>query len=217
VAQAFYGVAALPQGYTIPPAQPGYDTSLADLSTQDVAAAKALISQAGAAGTSLTLIYETGTWHTAAAQIIAQNLHDIGLKVTLEGLPIASFSARVFDPTSEGHELMMWERNTYVPDPDNMIGSLAFPYGVYGDFMSGYSTLPGAAKYATTLTTIKNLTTEAERAAAYTKVQREWAEEFMVLAMLCYSTNVVTTGAAVTGLNVDALSNFRCFPEGASV
>jgi peptide/nickel transport system substrate-binding protein len=110
---------------------------------------------------------------------------------------------------------MMWEINSYVPDPDNTIGSLAYPTGVYGDLMAGFSTLPGSAKYATLLTTIKNLPTAAERAAAYTKVQREWAEEFMVLAMLCYSTNVVTTSSDVTGLNVDALSNFRCFPEGA--
>lgn len=217
IAQAFYGVATLPDGYTIPPAQPGYDPSLADLSAQDVTAAKELIRQAGAGGTSLTMICEDGTWHPAAAQIIAANLSDIGLEVTIDSLPTATYSERVFEPTSQGHELMMWERNTYVPDPDNMIGSLAYPTGVYGDLMSGFSTLPGSAKYATLLTTIKNLPTEAERAAAYTKAQREWAEEFMVLAMLCYSTNVVTTGSDVTGLNVDALSNFRCFPEGARV
>jgi peptide/nickel transport system substrate-binding protein len=217
MAEAFYGAAALPDGYAIPPAQPGYDPSLADLSITDVAAAKALIKQAGAAGTRLTMICEDGTWHSAAAQIIAQNLSDIGLDVAIESLPTATFSERVFEPTSPGHELMMWEINSYVPDPDNTIGSLAYPTGVYGDLMSGFSTLPGAAKYATLLTTIKNLPTAAERAAAYTKAQREWADEFMVLAMLCYSTNVVTTSSDVTGLNVDALSNFRCFPEGARV
>ena len=58
---------------------------------------------------------------TKAAQIIAQNLTDIGLKVETDSVDPAAYFNRLFDPADKFHDLMIWERNGYYPDADDMI------------------------------------------------------------------------------------------------
>jgi peptide/nickel transport system substrate-binding protein len=157
------------------------------------------------------------SWHPKAAQIVAQNLTDIGLKVESTSVDPASYFGRIFDPKDQYHDLMIWERNSYIPDPDNMIGAMAMPAGVYGDFATGFATLAGSAAFAGLLTEAKNLPNGAERTAKYTAVQRQFAEKYMVLSMLAYSCNPVVTGSKVKGVNVAALGSHRCFMEKASV
>jgi peptide/nickel transport system substrate-binding protein len=217
IAQAFSGSAALPDGYTIPPDQDGYDTGLADLSTTDVAEAKRLIQAAGATGREIRLMAASDSWHPKAAQIIAQNLTDIGFKVTTDSVDPATYFSRVINPDDKFHDLMIWERNSYIPDPDNMIGAMGLPSGVYGDFASGFKTLAGSAKFADDLAAAKNMPNGAERTARYTDIQRRFAEQYMVLSMLAYSCNPVVSGAKVEGMNVAALGSHRCFMEKASV
>jgi peptide/nickel transport system substrate-binding protein len=215
--QAFFKAGALPVGYAIPPSQPGHDPSLADLSTQNLDEAKRLIQAAGATGRTVRLMAASDSWHPKAAQIIAQNLTDIGLKVESDAVDPASYFGRIFDPKDQYHDLMIWERNSYIPDPDNMIGSMAMPAGVYGDFATGFATLDGSAAFATTLAEAKNMPNGAERTAKYTDIQRQFAEKYMVLSMLAYSCNPVVTGSKVEGVNVAALGSHRCFMEKASV
>ncbi|WP_305784020.1 ABC transporter substrate-binding protein [Symbioplanes lichenis] len=215
--QAFFGAGALPVGYTIPPSQPCHDPSLADLSTQNLDEAKRLIQAAGATGRTVHLMAASDSWHPKAAQIVAQNLTDIGLKVVTESVDPASYFGRIADAGDASHDLMIWERNSYVPDPDNMIGSMGLPTGVYGDFATGFGTLDGSADYATLLTEAKNLPNGDERTAKYTEIQRSYAEKYMVLSMLAYSCNPVVTGSKVEGVNVPALGSHRCFMEKASV
>ncbi|GAA4725217.1 ABC transporter substrate-binding protein [Phytohabitans rumicis] len=217
IAQAFFGAGTLPQSYTIPPGLTGHDTSLADLSTTNVEEAKRLIQQAGATGREIRLMAASDSWHPKAAQIVAQNLTDIGLKVVTASVDPAAYFNRLLDPKDEFHDLMIWERNIYVPDPDDMIGSLAMPSGVYGDFISGFNTLDGSAKFADDLFTAKNLPDASARAAAYSGIQRRWAENYMLLTMLAYAANPVVSGASVKGMNVQALGNHRCYMEKASV
>ena len=215
--QAFFSDGALPVGYAIPPSQPGHDPSLADLSTQNLDEAKRLVQAAGAAGRTVRLMAASDSWHPKAAQIVAQNLTDIGLKVETDSVDPASYFGRIFDPKDQYHDLMIWERNSYIPDPDNMIGSMAMPAGVYGDFATGFATLDGSAAFATMLTEAKNMPNGAERTAKYTDIQRQFAEKYMVLSMLAYSCNPVVTGSKVEGVNVAALGSHRCFMEKASV
>lgn len=217
IAQAFFGAGALPDSYTIPPGLTGYDTSLADLSATNVAEAKRLIQQAGATGREVRLMAASDSWHPKATQIVAQNLTDIGLKVLTTSVDPATYFNRLVDPKDEYHDLMIWERNIYVPDPDDMIGSLAMPSGVYGDFISGFTTLPGAATFADDLFDAKNLPDAGARAKAYSDIQRRWAEGYMLLSMLAYAANPVVSGANVKGMNVKALGTHRCFMEKASV
>ncbi|WP_285624730.1 ABC transporter substrate-binding protein [Kineosporia sp. NBRC 101677] len=217
VSQAFFGKAQLPEGYTIPPSQDGYDPSLADLSAYDPAKAKQLIEQAGATGRTVHLMAASDSWHPKAQQIVEQNLTDIGLKVEVTSVDPATYFGRVTDPEDDAHDLMIWERNSYVPDPDNMVGSMASPSGVYGDYATGMVTLKGADKFADELFAAKNLEVGDERTATYSDIQRRWAEQYMTLVMLAYSTNPVVSGANVQGISPNALGNHRCFMEKASV
>jgi len=217
IAQAFFGSGSLPDGYTIPANLAGYDKSLADLSTTDVEEAKRLIQGAGATGREVRLMAASDSWHPKAAQIIAQNLTDIGLKVTTDSVDPATYFSRLLAPDDKFHELMIWERNSYVPDPDDMVGSMAQPSGVYGDFISGFKSLEGSAQFADDLFAAKNLADAAARAAAYSDIQRRWAEKYMLLSMLAYAANPVVSGAKVKGINIKALGNHRCFLEKASV
>ncbi|MFY1636875.1 ABC transporter substrate-binding protein [Solwaraspora sp. WMMB335] len=217
IAQAFSGVGALPEGYTIPPSQNGHDPSLADLSRYDPDEARQLIEAAGATGREVALMAASDSWHPRAAQIVAQNLTDVGLSVVTDSVDPATYFSRLLDPEDPFHELMIWERNSYIPDPDNMIGAMGLPSGVYGDFTSGFNTLPGSEAFADDLYEAKNLPDGDERTAAYSDIQRRFAEQYMVLSMLAYSANQVVSGANVEGMNVAALGSHRCFMENASV
>lgn len=217
IAQAFFGDAELPKGYLIPPNLDGYDTGLADLSATNVAQAKALIIQAKATGREVRLMAASDSWHPKAAQIVAQSLTEIGLKVVSDSVDPATYFNRLADPSDKFHELMIWERNSYVPDANNMVGAMAKPSGVYGDFITGFKSLAGAAKFADELFEAKNLTDAAKQASTYSAIQRDFAENYMVLSMLAYGTNPVVSGAGVKKMNVNALANHRCFMEEAAV
>ncbi|MFJ9248480.1 ABC transporter substrate-binding protein [Streptomyces sp. NPDC101776] len=215
--QAFYGVGALPGGYAIPPAQSGYDTGLADLSTQDTAKAKKLLAEAGAGGRRIRLMAASDSWHPKAAQIVAQNLTDVGFKVVTTSVDPATYFTRLLDGKDDYHDLMIWERNTYVPDANDMVGAMASPTGLYGATITGMDTLKDAASLQTELDTAKNLPLGAQRTAAYTKIQRRWAEDYMVLSMLACFANLVVSGSHVKHMNTAALANHRCYMEKASV
>lgn len=217
VDQAFFGVGDLPKGYAIPPAQEGYDEGLADLSTFDPDRARELIDQVGAAGRTLHILAASDTWHPKAAQIVKQNLEDVGFQVEIDSIDPATYFGRIFDPADKFHELMVWERNSYVPDPDNMVGSMASPTSIYGSVSMGLDTLEGSKVFDELLYQAKNLPVGDERTQLYSQIQRTWAEEYMTLVMLAVSTNFTVTGSNVKGLNVDALSNHRCFAENTVV
>jgi peptide/nickel transport system substrate-binding protein len=217
LAQAFFGVGALPDGYAIPPSQPGHDPGLADLSRFDPAEARRLLASVGAVGREVRLMAPSDSWHPRAAQLVAQNLTDIGLRVVSESVDPATFFSRIRDTAYPSHELMIWERNSYVPDPDNMVGAMAVPTGVYGSFATGFDTLPGSDRFTADTVAARNLPVGEERTAAYSALQRRWAQEYMVVSVLCCSTNLVVSGANVTGMNVSALGNHRCFLENTTV
>jgi peptide/nickel transport system substrate-binding protein len=215
--QAFFGVADEAKGYAIPTTQPAHDPGLADLSVQDMAQAKQLVEEAGAKGKRVWVLAASDSWHPRAAQIIVENLKEAGLDARSELVDPGTYAGRVFNPEDPKHDMMVWERNSFVPDPDNMVGAMANPNQVYGAVVSGQITLPDQEHYVDDLIEARNLPNGDERTKAYSDIQRQWADEVMVLAMLAYSANPVVSGANVEGMNTEALSNHRCFMEGASV
>jgi peptide/nickel transport system substrate-binding protein len=78
-------------------------------------------------------------------------------------------------------------------------------------------TLKDVASLQAELDTAKNLPLGAQRTAAYTKIQRRWAEDYMVLSMLACFANLVVSGSKVKHMNTAALANHRCYMEKASV
>lgn len=217
VEQVFFGIAEEPVGYMIPPLLADHDPSLADISTYDPDEARRLIESVGAAGRTLHMMAASDAWHPRAVQIIEQNLRDVGFEVETDLVDPATYFSAIFDTEGAFHELMVWERNIYVPDADNMVGSMAIPTGVYGDAGTGFGTLPGSEEFAELATTAKNTPQGAERTALYSDIQRRLADEYMVMPVLAAFTNFTVTGANVKGLNVTALGNHRCFPEGATI
>ncbi|MEU4164158.1 ABC transporter substrate-binding protein [Actinoplanes sp. NPDC026670] len=217
VRQVFFGAAVTPDGYTVAPDQDAHDPTLADLSRTDVAAAARLIRDAGATGRTVRLMSASDSWHPRAAQIIAQNLAAIGLQVETDTVDPAGYFSRLLDPDDPFHELMIWERNSYYPDADDMIGVLARPSGVYGDLISGFAGLPGAAGWAGILFDAKNIADPRARRARYTRIQRDWAGTYMTLVMLAHAANPVVSRRNVQHLNWKALGNHRCYLDTADV
>ena len=216
VENAFFGYAEEPNGYTLNSSKVGHDPELADLSTYDLDAAKALIASAGAAGKSVSLIAQNNGWYPRAAQILEENLKAIGLVPSIELLDAGSFSGRFFDLA--GHELALWERNGYVPDPDEQVGNMLSSTGSYGSRATGTATLtlPAVAEVDQLLVAATQTNDAAARKAAYTQAQRLYADEIMATAMVAYTQNIVASNGA-TDIGETSLSSQRFQIEKAAL
>ncbi|MFC8193310.1 ABC transporter substrate-binding protein [Cellulomonas sp. NPDC057328] len=91
----------------------------------DPAAAKALLQQAGYDGEPVPFQYATSGWISLSnevAQVIGQQLQDVGLNVQLEGLDPTSYSAATGQGNADGLFLSQWAPSTM--DADNSITGL---------------------------------------------------------------------------------------------
>jgi peptide/nickel transport system substrate-binding protein len=212
IKSAFFGQAELPKGYNISSTEVGYDPKLAKYSTRNLAKAKQLVAQANAAGTSVEIAAENVSWHPAAAQIVAKNLEEIGLAPKIRLVTAGTFSAVAFDITA--HELIVWERNSYVPDPDNKVGNMFESTGTYSRFATGQNVAVDSAlntQIDSLILQARNETTKAKRKTLYTNVQSLLCEKVMNCAMLAYARNVVVSASNVQNLNADSLSTERAY------
>lgn len=196
VANAFSGYADEPTGYGLPLTDLAYDSSLADLSERDVVTAKKLITDADATGKSVGLIAQNINWYPRAAQIIEQNLREIGLVPEVELIDPGSFASRFFNLNN--HELAIWERNGFVPDPDNLVGNMLSSVSSYGARGIGVPTLDPAvvARIDGLLATARQTDAASERRAIYSETQRIYADEVAGIAMLAFTRNIVASRGA---------------------
>jgi peptide/nickel transport system substrate-binding protein len=216
VTNAFFGYARVPDGYIISPGEIGYDPTLADLSEYNLTAAKQLITEAGATGKAVSLIAQNNNWYPATAQIIQANLTAIGLVPTLTLLDPGSYVGRFFDPT--GHELALWERDSYIPDPFDSVGSMLQSTGSYAALGTGHATLNKTvvAELDSLLTSATQTSDAAVRKSLYTRAQRLFAEKFMAIAMVAYTQNIVV-GRGCTDIDAPALAGSRMQMEKAAL
>jgi ABC-type transport system substrate-binding protein len=216
VTDAFYGYALLPHGYIISPGETGYDPTLADLSEYNVAAARQLITEAGAAGKEISLIAQNNNWYPATAQIIQANLQAIGLKPTLTLLDPGSYVGRFFDPAA--HELALWERDSYIPDPFDSAGAMLQSTGSYAALGTGHATLNKTvvAELDSLLSKATQTTDTATRKSFYTQAQRLFAEKIMAVAMVVYTQNIVAS-TGCTDIDAPALAGSRMQMEKAAL
>jgi ABC-type transport system substrate-binding protein len=208
VTNAFSGYAEEPAGFALPAADIAHDPALADLSKRDVAAAGKLIEEAGAKGKPVSLIAQNNNWYPRAAQIIEQNLMQIGLVPQVELLDPGSFSSRFFN--LERHELAIWERSGYIPDPDNMAGNMLSSVSSYGARGVGVPTLDPAiaARVDRLLARARQTNVVAERTAIYSEAQRIYAEEIAGIAMIAFTRNIVASTGS-TDIGAAPLGNQR--------
>ncbi|KAA9165506.1 ABC transporter substrate-binding protein [Amycolatopsis acidicola] len=212
---AFFGYADEPKGYLLPSSETGYDESLADLSAYDVARATQLVTSAGAAGRAIELIAQNNNWYPKAAQILEANLKAIGLAPAVKLYDPGTFSSKVFD--LKGHQLALWERNGYVPDPEDLVNNMLSSSGSYATRGTGHATLDSAAVGQLDGLLVQGLQTSdaAARKSAYSQAQRFFAEKFMAISMIGHCQNIVVSSSEVGGVNAAALSSQRMLLETA--
>ena len=208
ITDAFFGYAVAPDGYVISPGEVGYDPTLASLSPYDQAGATALIKEAGATGKAVSLIAQNNNWYPATAQIIEANLTAIGLKPTVELLDPGSYVGRFFDPAN--HELALWERDSYIPDPADSAGSMLGSTGSYATLGTGHAKLdPSTVDAVDSLLDRATQTTDsATRKSLYSQAQRLFADKLMAVAMVVYSQNLVAS-IGCTDIDASALGGSR--------
>lgn len=206
---AFFGYADVPKGYLLPSSEDGYDESLADLCTYDAARAKQLVADAGAAGRAVELIAQNNNWYPKAAQILEENLKAIGLVPTVKLFDPGTFSGKVFD--LKAHQIALWERNGYVPDPEDLVNNMLSSSGSYANRGTGHATLDSASVKQLDALLVAGLQTSdlAQRKAVYTQAQRFFAEKFMAISMVVHAQNIVAASTDVGAIGPEALSSQR--------
>jgi peptide/nickel transport system substrate-binding protein len=214
VQEAFFGLAQVPAGMVAPP-ELGYDASLAQYSTQDMAKAKQLLQEAGAAGKSVGVVNQNILFWPKVGQIVESNLTELGLKVNSQYLDTATFSSRQMQPN--GHELAPWQRSAFVPDPDNKLTPLLASGESTAEDITANTLLPTQPKLDKMLTQARGEANPTKRAQLYVELQRFLATEVMVYSMLAYIYTPVASASDLTNFNADALGTYRLFLEDTSV
>jgi peptide/nickel transport system substrate-binding protein len=210
IQEAFAGLGETP-AYMITPAEPGFDESLAELSTRDLDRAKQLLQEAGAEGETVSLLAPNILFWPRVGQIVTSNLEELGLKVDAEYLDSGTFSTRAFDP--EAHELLCSQRSAFVPDPDNKLSPLFASDSSVTQDTTVSDKLDVQKEIDRRLVEARQEADAGRRTELYTELQRFLIEEQMVRAMLAYIFTPTATAANVTGFNADALGTYRLFLE----
>jgi peptide/nickel transport system substrate-binding protein/oligopeptide transport system substrate-binding protein len=104
-----------------PPFKSYFQEGVCDACTFDVAKAKALATSAGLTpGTKLSFMFNTGGGHEAWVQAVAQQLKDnLGLDVSIQGLPFKELLAKETQPSATGIFRAAWGAD--YPTPDNFL------------------------------------------------------------------------------------------------
>ena len=89
---------------------------------QDLDKAKSLIAELGAEGTTLSLLYKNGIFMKETAQIIQQQLKEIGLTVEVTPLESAGYSEKIF--SSDGDYDLYLMGYAAEGDPDNVVAGM---------------------------------------------------------------------------------------------
>jgi len=100
----------------IPPGTIGYWKD-APVYNRDVATAKSYLAKAGLTSLDLTLTYQNTDEYTTWAQIIKQNLQDVGINVTLNPLDSSSFWAYGEGGKDKALELFAVDYSSVAPEP----------------------------------------------------------------------------------------------------
>lgn len=210
VQEAFFGLAQVPAGMVAPP-ELGYDASLAQYSTQNMAMAKQLLQEAGAVGKSVSVVNQNILFWPKVGQVVESNLDELGLKVTSQYLDTATFSSRQMEPN--GHELAPWQRSAFVPDPDNKLTPLLATGESTAEDITANTLLPTQPKLDKMLTQARGEPDPKKRAQLYVELQQFLAKEVMVYSMLAYIYTPVASASNLTDFNADALGTYRLFLE----
>jgi peptide/nickel transport system substrate-binding protein len=206
----FSGAAALPAGL-ISPAELGYDEGLRELSTQDLGRGSALLAEAGAQGREVRVLVRNQLFWPTVGQVVEQNLTALGLVPRMEYLDPSSVGERL---DAGDVDIFLDQRSAFVPDPDNKLTPLLAGDSFVNEKQTQhYRDATTQARLDELLVAARGEPDETRRAALYVELQRYFAENIMVLAMLAYRYLPTVTAPGVEGINADALGTYRAFFE----
>ena len=181
----------------------------ANLYARDIEAARALIKEAGAEGTTIRLDYEVGSDRAAAAQIIQANLADIGLTVDLNGEDEGTFwSIDAKRAADLQLHLKSWTGN-----PDGLYTMQYFTTEQLGKWNWEAFQNP---EYEALVAKARATPDGPERAAIYVKMQDmlEQSGDFLFITHEPYT--VVTRKGITPGLLPDGRPVFAAFRKAAN-
>ncbi|MDJ1009275.1 MAG: ABC transporter substrate-binding protein [Paracoccaceae bacterium] len=210
VREAFFGKAEVP-GYITPAAEQGYSPEHLRHSVHDPEAARALLEEAGALGTELSLISENSGFWPRLGQVVERSLNEIGLNVTTEYLDGGTFNGRLFDP--EGHELAYLQRSAFFPDPDGRFSPVYMSGTTGADAVTGQSGLPEQARLDELIMAANAEGDPEARGQIYVEMNNYMADAIMPVAAVVNTFLPVAVTTDLSGVNADALGTYRTFLE----
>jgi peptide/nickel transport system substrate-binding protein len=212
VREAFFGKAEAP-GYITPAAEQGFDPSHLRHSEFDPEGARALLEEAGAMGTAISLISENSGFWPRVGQVVERSLNDVGLTVTTEYLDGGTYNARLFDKSQ--HELAFLQRSAFFPDPDGRFSPLFQTGTQAADQITAQSSLPEQAMLDEMIVAANAETDPVARGQLYVEINDYMADAMMPIAAVVNTFLPVAVAANLTGVNANALGTYRTFLQDA--
>ncbi|WP_299790528.1 ABC transporter substrate-binding protein [uncultured Marivita sp.] len=211
--EVFFGKAEMP-GYITPAAEQGYAPEHMELSRSDTEAARALLEEAGAVGTELTLISENQGFWPRLGQVVERSLNEAGFVVTVEYLDTGTFNAQLFDKTA--HELAFVQRSAFFPDPDGRFSPLYGSSTSAAQEITAQTSLPEQAELDARIAAANAESDPEARGRLYVELNTFMAEQMMPVAALVNTFLPVAVSDDIQGVNANALGTYRTFLENAA-
>ena len=214
ISSAFAGKATAPAGL-VTPAELGYAESLQPLSTRDVERSRQLLAEAGAADAEVEVLVQNILFWPTIGQIVEQNLLEVGLRPVMRYVDEATKSDVL---NASAHQLFLDQRSAFVPDPDNKLTPLLSSDSYVNETLTQhYRDAAAQTELDRLLVEARGEPDKARRTALYEQVQRFFAEDVMVMAMLAYVYLPTVHAPSVRDLNPSGLGTYRAFFEGAKL
>jgi ABC-type transport system substrate-binding protein len=169
------------------------------------------LGQAGAVGTIRYTSSNIDFW-PKIAQIVTQNLQDVGLAVQTQYVDSATDTALQFDP--KGHDLFQTCRGGALADPESW---LAFQESASGYWSSAFGVtgiLPDAsAKIDQLILAASQQTNVKKRQALYHQLQLLIFDRIAPYAILGYHSHGIVRSSKIHNLNANALNAWALYAQ----
>lgn len=206
----FSGASEVPAGIIAPP-ELGYAPELAELSSQDLDKAKALLAEAGKEGIEITLSVTNVLFWPRMGELIQNDLNQAGFNCKLEKLDEGTFWGKVHE---NALAMTLTQRSAFVADPDNKLTPILYSTSSVAQTQTGNANYPDAADLDRMLDQARAEADQAKRAELYKEIQK-WLLERVPYVYIGYLALPVVEQKNVAGVNAAALGTYRTYLENA--
>lgn len=210
IAEAFLGKARRP-AYFSTEVMMGYSPDHLRYSERNMEEAQRLLAEAGAEGTILRMHSQNTLFWPAVGQVVERNLRELGLEIETRYVESGSFFGTMFD--AEAHDLGLWQRSSFMPDPDGKFSPLFFSGTLSADNTTAHTDLPIQPEMEDRILAALSEPDREKRDVLYVELNAFIAENLMVHAMLANIYTPVAAAQGISGLNVNGMGTYRVFLE----